>query len=62
MAGWEPWDIGLLLVAAYIAVVTLVRMMVRRRDKLLDDLSRRAHESPRRQPKSSGNGKRNDAA
>ena len=40
MAGWEPWDVGILLVAAYIAVVTLVRMMARRRDKLLDDLSK----------------------
>jgi len=39
MAGWEPLDIGILAVAAYVAVVTLVRMMARRRDKLLDDLS-----------------------
>ena len=42
MAGWEPLDIGILAVAAFIAVVTLVRMMAARRDKLLDDLSRDA--------------------
>ncbi|HEV2970981.1 MAG TPA: hypothetical protein VGY55_13495 [Pirellulales bacterium] len=51
MAGWEPLDIGILLVAAYIAVVTLVRMMVRRRDKLLDDLSKGASQNQGRKRK-----------
>lgn len=36
---WGWWDIGLLIAAAYIAVISLVRLMARRRDKLLDDLS-----------------------
>jgi hypothetical protein len=45
MAGWEPLDIGILAVAAYFAVVTLVRMMAGRRDKLLDDLSKDAQQS-----------------
>ncbi|HEX3997437.1 MAG TPA: hypothetical protein VHX65_02690 [Pirellulales bacterium] len=35
--GWP--DIALLFAAAYIAVTTLVRLMTRRRNKLLDDLS-----------------------
>jgi hypothetical protein len=33
------WEIGLLMAMAYIAVTTLVRLMARRRDQLLDDLS-----------------------
>jgi hypothetical protein len=44
MVGWEPLDFGILAVAAFIAVVMLVRMMAGRRDKLLDDLSKNAHE------------------
>jgi hypothetical protein len=36
---WNWWEIALLAAAAYVAVITLVRLMARRRDKLLDDLS-----------------------
>jgi len=50
MAGLEAWEIGLLAVAGYLALATLVRLMARRRDKLLDDLSRNAAEH-RRKPK-----------
>jgi hypothetical protein len=50
MAGWD-WDIGILLVAAYIAVVSLVRLMARRRDKLLDDLSKDVQLKPHRKQK-----------
>jgi hypothetical protein len=31
----DPWDVALLAVAAYIAVVALVRLMVYHRDKLV---------------------------
>ena len=62
MAGWELWDVGILLVAAYVAVVTLVRMMARRRDKLLDDLSKGVEQQHRRKPKSAADGNRNEAA
>lgn len=32
--GWiDRWDIALLLVAGYVAVITLVRLMARRRDQ-----------------------------
>jgi hypothetical protein len=62
MEGWELWDGGILLVAAYIAVVTLVRMMARRRDKLLDDLSKGAEQQHRRKSKPAADGKRGEAA
>jgi hypothetical protein len=61
MAGWEPLDIGILAVAAYIAVVTLVRMMAARRDKLLDDLSNDARQH-RGKRKTADNSDRNQAA
>jgi hypothetical protein len=48
MAGLEAWEIGLLVVAAYLALATLVRLMARRRDKLLDDLSRGAEQHRRK--------------
>ena len=31
----DPWDVALLAVAAYVAVVTLVRLMVSHRDTLV---------------------------
>jgi hypothetical protein len=40
MAGLEAWEIGLFATAAFVAVSVLIRLMARRRDKLLDDLSR----------------------
>jgi hypothetical protein len=37
--GWmSRWDIILLLFAAYVAVMTLVRLMQRRRDQLVADV------------------------
>ena len=38
----DGWDIALWSVAAYIAVVTLVRFMSARRNKILDELRQRA--------------------
>ena len=32
------WEIALLAVAGYVAIVSLVRLMVRRRDELVSDL------------------------
>ncbi len=48
MAGLNGWEVVLLIVATYVAVVSLVRLMARRRDKLLDDLSQ---DLKRRKPK-----------
>jgi hypothetical protein len=38
----DGWDIALWSVAAYIGVLTLVRFMTARRNKILDDLRQRA--------------------
>lgn len=38
----DGWDIALWSIAAYIAVVTLVRFMTARRSKVLDELRQRA--------------------
>ena len=38
----DGWDIALWSVAAYVAVVTLVRFMSARRNKVLDELRQRA--------------------
>ncbi len=35
------WDIALLLVVGYVAVVALVRLMAQRRDELLEEFRRR---------------------
>lgn len=38
MLGMDTWDIALLCVAAYVAIITLVRLMRRHRDVLLERL------------------------
>lgn len=38
----DGWDIAIWSVAAYVAVLTLVRFMTARRKKVLDDLQQRA--------------------
>lgn len=38
----DGWDIAIWTVAAYVAVLTLVRFMTARRTKILDDLRQRA--------------------
>jgi hypothetical protein len=42
MGNMEGWDIALLAAAGYMAVTALVRMMIRQRDRLVDELSREA--------------------
>jgi len=32
------WDVVLLVIAGYVAITTLVRLMIGRRDRLLDEL------------------------
>ena len=36
---WNPWDVAILVGAAFVAVTVLVRLMAARRDALLDELS-----------------------
>lgn len=38
MGNMDGWDLTLLLVAGYLAVVTLVRLMTNRRDQMLSRL------------------------
>jgi hypothetical protein len=40
MGAMDNWDITLLVVAGYLAVVALVRLMARHRDQLLGDFRR----------------------
>ena len=40
MSWMNHWDIVLLVIATYVAVMTLVRMMLRRRDELVSDVRR----------------------
>jgi hypothetical protein len=40
MFGMDAWDTVLLAAGGYLAVITLVRLMRRRRDVIIEDLSR----------------------
>jgi hypothetical protein len=42
------WELALLSAAAYVAIVTLMRIMRRRRDDLIDELNEQAEEEQRR--------------
>ncbi len=45
----DGWDLVLLVAAAYLAVTALVRLMLRRRSQVLDDLQRQVREQQDRQ-------------
>jgi hypothetical protein len=50
MGAMDTWDITLLVVAGYLAVVALVRLMARHRDQMLDNFrSQLAAEKKRKQ-------------
>ena len=49
MFNLDRWDVALLAIAGYVAVVTLTRRMARHRDRLVADLERRAVAERRRQ-------------
>jgi hypothetical protein len=61
--GWiDRWDIALMFVAAYVAVMAMVRLMARRRDQDVADVERQI-ESLRKKSKSKhGGSKGRDAA
>ena len=61
--GWmDRWDLILVLVAVYVAVMALVRMMARRRDELVTDVRRQLDEQRQKSKKSARKGKGRDAA
>lgn len=43
----DGWDAGLLVLAAYVAVVSLVRLMIRRRDQMFDEFRRKVRKQKR---------------
>lgn len=48
MANMDGWDVALLVVAGYVALVTLVRLMIRRRNQMLDEFRRELRKEKRR--------------
>ena len=51
MDGWDPWDIALLVGAAFVAVTTLVRWMLARREQLAQSLRAEMAAARRQQEK-----------
>ncbi len=50
MGSMDGWDVALLAVAGYVALVTLVRLMIRRRNQLMDEFRHEvAQEKKRKQ-------------
>ena len=45
----DGWDLALLAIAGYVAIVALVRLMIRRRDQLVGELVEEAERKKRRQ-------------
>ena len=48
MGNMDGWDLALLAAAAYLAVVSLVRLMIRRRDQLRDEFHREVKKEKKR--------------
>jgi hypothetical protein len=49
MGNMDSWDVTLLVVAGYLAVVTLVRLMARRRNQVFEELRQKAEEEKSKQ-------------
>jgi type VI protein secretion system component VasK len=49
MGNMDSWDVTLLVVAGYLAVVTLVRLMARRRNQVFEELRQKAEEEKHKQ-------------
>ena len=43
MGNMNSWDVVLIVVAGYVAAMALVRLMIRRRDQLLDEFRRQVN-------------------
>ena len=48
MANMDGWDLALLVVAGYVATTALVRLMIRRRDRMLAEFRRRMADEKKR--------------
>jgi len=49
MGTMDTWDVTLLIVAGYLAVVALVRLMARHRDQMLGEVRRQIAKEKKRQ-------------
>lgn len=58
----DRWDIALLVIAAYVAVMALVRLMSRRRQELVADLEQQIKTQRRRAKHKPPPDKQSDAA
>ena len=48
MGNMDSWDVALLVVSGYVALVTLVRLMVRRRNQMMEEFRRELDKEKRR--------------
>ncbi len=58
----DRWDVVLLAIAVYVAVMALVRLMARRRQELVADLERQTKSQRRRSKRKPPASKPSDAA
>jgi len=49
MGNMDSWDVTLLVVAGYLAIMALVRLMARRRNQVYEELHRQAEDEKRKQ-------------
>ena len=62
MGNMDNWDVTLLVVAGYLAVVSLVRLMARRRNQVYEELRQKAEDEKRHQVKGDVKGRRQRSA
>ncbi len=48
MGNMHGWDVALLVAAGYVAATSLVRLMIRRRDQLLDEFRQEVAQEKKR--------------
>ena len=61
--GWiDRWDVVLMLATVYVAVITLVRLMARRRDQVVADVERQLESHRKHHKHRRGGSKGRDAA
>jgi len=51
MANMNAWDVAVLVAAAYVAAMALVRLMIRRRDRMLEEFREQLEAEKRKQAK-----------
>jgi hypothetical protein len=62
MGTMDTWDVTLLVVAGYLAVISLVRLMARRRNQVYEELRQKAEKEKRQQALSESKGQRQRSA